>query len=107
MPQVSRRSGQPLGVMAIYIPILLDSREGARLIYSYTQPQYAKVPVRADRLVEVGELRGLVCYDQNSGEFTHVLGSEWDDGACFKRVCAKLKKHFQSGEVPERTAYAA
>ena len=107
MPRHARRSTQPLGVMAIYIPISLDSRDGARLTYSYTQPQYAKDPVRSNRLIEVGELRGLVCYDQSSGEFTHVLGSEWDDGACFTRVCAKLRKHFQSGEVPERTAYAA
>ena len=93
--------------MAFYIPISLDSREGVRLTYSYTQPQYAQDPVRTNRRIEVGELRGLVCYDQTSGEFTHLLGSDWDDGTYFQRVCAKLRKHFQSGEVPERTAYAA
>ena len=93
--------------MAFYIPMSLDSRNGTLLTYAYTQPQYAPDPARANRRVEVGQLRGLVSYNQASREFKHVLGSDWDDGTYYQRVCAKLRKHFESGDVPESTAYAA
>jgi len=94
--------------MAFYIPIWLESRDGARLTYLYTQPIHAPDPAKPKRLKVVGENRGLVQYDLDTGEFAQLSGADWDEGqVIFARVCVALKKRLRNGEIPERTEYAA
>lgn len=56
-----------------------------------------------------GNTRGVVRFDKSSG--VAVLKSpsadEDDHSTKFHRVAFKLKKHWQAGELPERTSWAA
>ena len=93
--------------MALCIPITLLERDGPKLTYEYTQPHLTRDPHNPQRVIRTGDYRGVVVFDQESKQFSQVVGVEWDKGKFYDRVCEKLAEHFRAGEVPEVTAYAA
>jgi hypothetical protein len=93
--------------MAMCIPITLLERDGSKLTYEYTQPHLTPDPYNVQRVIRTGDFRGVVVFDQATGQFTQVAGAEWDNGRFYDRVCEKLGEHFRVGELPEVTAYAA
>jgi hypothetical protein len=93
--------------MALRVPITLIERDGPLITYEYTQPDLIPHPSDPTRLVQTGDYRGVVTFDQETGEFTQITGDQWDDDSFYAHVCRKLAEHFQAGEVPEATEYAA
>ncbi len=79
--------------LGLQIAIRRVAGDGANVTYSYGTR---------------GNTDGLVQIRRDTGEVVLTRASSDDeDGSLFSRVAHKLRKHWQAGDLPERTLWAS
>jgi hypothetical protein len=89
------------------IGILLDNDKSEYADYFFEADVWDKDPRFKSRSMRVGTNRGLMRLHKDSGEIELLQAMPEDhDEKRFRSAAAKLKKHWEAGEIPKATQFA-
>jgi len=75
--------------------------------YAFVSDVFEPDPGLRSRMMVVGQNRGVLRVAKATGDVTLVQPMPEDDGdQRFTRAAAKIRKHWEAGELPEKTMFA-
>ena len=94
-----------IGWMCIGIERLVDA--GPFVDYKFVSDVYEASPNRRSGSVVVGQVIGTLRIRKDTGEVTLAEAMPGDDSnARFRRAARKIKEHWESGQLPDKTMFA-
>lgn len=75
--------------------------------YAFISDVYEQDPKSRDRMMIVGQNRGVLQVAKTTGEVTLVEAMPEDDGEKrFLKAATKIRKHWEAREFPDKTMFA-
>lgn len=91
--------------MCIGIEKIAETDDAAQ--YAFISDVWEPDPRFRSRTMVVGQNRGVLRVAKATGEVTLIEPMPEDDGEKrFTRAAAKIRKHWEAGEFPDRTMFA-